>query len=193
MHNRNFGGELGEKGGFLHRAIAPTNYDEFFSSEEESIASGAGGNPVAGQSLLIRYSDRNSGRACGDDDGVRLHGSLTIDRERQRAVLEVHGGHIAGQKFRTEAFCLRPHVLHQLRAHDALCESRVVFHFRRSRELSSGLPSFDKQGGQIRSCGIDRSSQTSRSRTNDDDMTHVGTLTQCGNETVGGNRDRMRA
>ncbi len=38
MHNRNFGGELGEKGGFLHRAIAPTNYDEFFSSEEESIA-----------------------------------------------------------------------------------------------------------------------------------------------------------
>ncbi len=81
MDNRDLRRKLGKEGCFLHRTVAATNHNEFFSPEEKPVAGRAGRDAMTGQSLLIRQSNRNRRCSGGNDDGFRLDGTLTINRQ----------------------------------------------------------------------------------------------------------------
>jgi hypothetical protein len=107
-----------------------------------------------------------------------LHGLFAVDREREWASLEIHRAHVTVQEFRAEPFCLGPHFLHELRAHDALGKARIVLDFRRRGQLSAGLPAFNEQGREIRPRRINRGRESSRPRADYYDVSHEQNLTQ---------------
>ena len=83
-------------------------------------------------------------------------------------------GDVICHDFRAEAHCLSAHVFHQLRTHDSFFETREVFNLGGIHECTTGgdCP-FKYEWIQLRSGGVDGSRVTSRSRTNDDDVTNI--------------------
>ena len=130
------------------------------------------------EARLVLYTDLNGRRAGRNDEGLGLHCVFAVDRDHGRACFEIHRAHVAGQELRAEPFCLGSHFLHELRPHDPLGKAGIVLDFRGGRELPAGLPALYEQGREIRPRRIDRSSESSRPRADDHDVSHEQNLTQ---------------
>ena len=121
-------GEFGEKVGFFHGGVATSDDHELLAFKEKAVARRTGGNTMAEQAALRLEPEHLGGSAGSNYQGPRLHSFLAFDRESDRGILESHIGHIAAHEFRAEALGLRPHLFHQIGAHDGVPESRIVFH-----------------------------------------------------------------
>ena len=94
--------------------------------EEEPGAGRAGSTPCPVRRASFFTPDLNGRRAVGgDDDGLRVDCLFSVNGDRERLLRNVYGCDLAGQKLRTEPFCLGSHFLHELRTHDALGKARV--------------------------------------------------------------------
>ena len=74
VNQRDFGGKAREKKRFFHRRIATADYRDFFSREEESVASRARRYSVPNQCLLVGKAQPARRCAAGDDQRLRLDG-----------------------------------------------------------------------------------------------------------------------
>ena len=129
MNYRNLGREAGQEERLLHRRVSATNHRNFFPGEEKPIASGARGDSVANQSLLVRQSQPPSRSATGDDNRLRLH-LVFAHLQAERTLAEVRSSHMRQLVFGAEAFGLTAHVSYQLGTLNPLGKSRKVFHQR---------------------------------------------------------------
>ena len=145
MDDRDSRGKFREEVRFLQRAVAPADDDEFLPFEEKPVAGRAGGDAMAGEAGFVFEADRNGRGAGRNDDSLGVDGLLPIDGQGEWPLCELHRCDIAGQKLGAEPSGLRPHVFHQLRAHDALGKARIVLNFGGGRELSAGLPALDEE------------------------------------------------
>lgn len=186
MDDRDFRRKLGKEGRFFHRTVAATNHNEFLPSEEKPVAGGTRGDTMAGQPLLIGESNLNRRSTGGDDDGLSLHTTFPVNSQRERLVSEIDRRDIAREELRPKPFCLRSHLLHQLRSHDALSKAWVILNFRGRRELPAGLPPFNEQRREVGSRRIDGGSQSSWTRPDDNNIVHARTVSQRGKRRVEG-------
>jgi len=171
-------GKLRQKIGLFHRAVSAPHDDQFLAAKEKAIACRAGRDAVTGQSCLVVEADLDRRSAGGDDDGPGMDLLFVVNGDRERMFAEFYRSDVACQKGRAEALRLRPHLLHEIRAHDALGKAWKILHFRGGGELSAGLPTFNEEGSQIGTSGIHRCSETRRSRTDDEHVVHGVNLAQ---------------
>ena len=92
---------------------------------------------MAEQPALRLEPEHLGGSAGSNYQGPRLNSLLALDRESNRRIFESHIGHIAAHEFRAEALGLRPHLFHQIGAHDGMAESRIVLHLGGGTQLAS--------------------------------------------------------
>lgn len=178
MDDRHLRGKLGEEGRFLHRAVTATDDDEVSASEKESITGGAGRDPMPGETRLVFQADRHGCRTGCDDERLGLDRPFTVDGQRERALIEIDGGDVAGDELRPEPLRLSPHFLHEFRAHDALWKPGIVFDVCGRRQLAARLPALDEEGRHICPRAVKRCGETCRPGADDDHVAHVGNLAQ---------------
>src|SRR5262249_55014011 len=70
VHHGDAGGEIGEKQRLFDGGIASADHDHLFAAIEETVAGGAGGDPIALEFLLGRQFQPARLRAGGDDHAV---------------------------------------------------------------------------------------------------------------------------
>jgi hypothetical protein len=68
---------------------------------------------------------------------------------------QLHSMDVATDNFGSKTLRLLPHCVHQIRSHDAVCKSRIVFDQRRQRELPAGLLPFNEKRLKISARGVD--------------------------------------
>src|SRR5678815_966653 len=95
---------------------------------------------MTGQPRFILEPDRNGRCAGRNDERLAVYGLFTIDSDAEGALHDIDRGDISGKEIGAKALRLRAHLLHQLRAHDALRKTGVILYLGSRRELSAGLP-----------------------------------------------------
>lgn len=108
------------------------------------------------------------------DDGLR-----PVDRARAvgdglDGAGEVDLDDVVGDEFGAEAFGLGPHVVHQLRAHDAVAEAGEVLHLGRLHQCAAGGDrAFEDQRLQRGAGGVEGGGVSGGAGTDDDDVAYV--------------------
>ncbi len=167
VNDRHFGGELRQEQSLFHGCVAASDHHQLLVTEEEAVTCGASGHSSACQLLLSWHAQPLSGGSRGDDHRV---GCVFIGTHLQLEgpFREVDLCHIDLTHPRAEPLGLLPEVIHQLRAHDPIGESRVVLHVCRDHELATGGDSFEDERFEVRSRRIQRCRQACWARANDD-------------------------
>ena len=93
---------------------------------------------MAGEALFIFQTQLAVGRARGDDDSTGTVDGAVGQGQRLDFALEVHFRDVIEEDLGAEAFGLLLHVVHQIRAHDALGEAREVFHVGGVHQFAAG-------------------------------------------------------
>src|SRR5580704_3109360 len=125
MHDRHAAGEPGEERGLFHRRVAAANDRDVLLAEEESVARGAPGHAMTGQSLLTGYAELSITGTARDDDGpgvVRVLASLDLLGRRP----QVYFGDVIGNKLGAEPLGLLAQLVHQVRPENTVGEAGKV-------------------------------------------------------------------
>ncbi len=80
---------------------------------------------------------------------------------------------IGSDEFGAKAFGLLSELRHEVGAHDAVGETRVVLDVGRQHELSARLQPLDDQGLQVGPGGVDGGCESRRARSDDDDVPRI--------------------
>src|SRR3712207_2024642 len=175
VHDGHALGEAGEEGGLLHRRVATADDHDVLVAEEEAVTGGTGRDAAAEQALLVVQAQVPVLGAGGHDDGVRaVH--LVADLDDLRGGGEVDLGDVARLQLGAEALGLRAHVVHQLRALDALGEAGEVLHLGRRHQRAAELRSLEHQRVEVRPGRVDGSGVPRGARPDDDQVADVRRL-----------------
>lgn len=112
---------------------------------------------MANEGMLIWQPQPSCRCTAGNDQRSRVN-DLLADVEREWMALEIRSRNVRQSVFRPETLSLTAHVRDELRALNALGESRKVFHQSGERKLSSWLMPFDHEGLEVGAGGIERGS-----------------------------------
>ena len=105
----------------------------------------------------------------GDDHAVRgVFGVGRPDDEGLRAELDRR--HVVLDHLGAELLGLRAHLVHQVRAHDAVAIARIVLDERGQHQLPAGFQAFDEQRLKVRARGVQGGGQARGARADDDDV-----------------------
>ena len=165
------GSEARQEHGFFTGAVSSAYHAHRHVPVKSSVTGGAGGESVANQPFLSRYSQIAGGcsRSHNDTPGfvilaAGLHG-------------EQSGGFIPDDaldvlicKPGAELFRLLLHQEHQVRPHHAVRKAGEVFHFRRGGQLSADLGTRDQKRREIGAGGVNGRRVTSAAGTDDNDL-----------------------
>src|SRR5215210_1236149 len=127
VHDGHRLGEAGEEGGLLHRRVTAADDHDVLVAEEEPVTGGTGRDAAAEQPLLVVQAQVPVLGAGRHDDRVRVV-HLVADLDDLGRGVEVDLGDVARLQLGAESLGLRAHVVHELRALDALGEAREVLH-----------------------------------------------------------------
>src|SRR4051812_13996823 len=148
VHHGDRLGEAGEEGRLLHRRVTAADHDDVLVAEEEAVTGGTGGHAAAEQALLVVQPEVAVLRAGGHDHRVRpVH--LVADLDDLRGGGEVDLGDVTGDELGAEALGLRAHVVHELRALDALGEPGEVLDLGGRHQRATELRALEHQGVQV--------------------------------------------
>ncbi len=167
--------EPGEERRLLHRGVAAPDDGDVLLAEEEPVARRAPRDAVPGKPLLVLQAQLPVARTGGQDDGA---GPVLV----ARAVLDdldvagqINVDHIIGNDPRPEPFGLRTHLLHEVRAHDAVPETGIVLHVGGVHERTAPRDrSLQNHRVEARTCGVDRSGVSGRAGADDNEVADVG-------------------
>ena len=182
----NVRGEVGEVKRFFHGGVAAADYGHRFVAVEESVAGGAGGNTPAFVGLFGRQAEVFGARPGRDDDGFGGVGVIAGGHAKGVGG-EINGGDKVAHDGGLEAFGVRQHVLHQLRALDAFRRSGPVVHFGGGHQLSALFEAGNENRVQTGTGSIHGSGVSGRAGTDDEDFgwDHGGFLKYGGNVDMG--------
>ncbi len=184
VHEGDRGRELGEEGGLLDGGVAPAHHGDVLVAEEEAVARGARGDAVAEKLRFAGDIEHQRPGAGGHDHGLGPVGGLGRvgitgpDGERRGGEVDLGGLH--RHELGTEPGRLRPHVGHQLRAHDAVGEPRVVLDLGGEHQLTTRLVAgrgqfaLEHHRGQVGAGGVDGGGEPGGSRADDHHVVDVG-------------------
>src|SRR3954452_18440810 len=168
-------GEAGEEGGLLHGGVAPTDDHNVLVAEEEAVAGGTGRHPAAQQALLVVQAQVPVLGARGHDDRVGPV-LLAADLDDLRGSGEVDLGDVAGDQLGPESLGLGAHVVHELRALDALGEAGEVLDVGSGHERAAELRTLEHQRVEVRTGGVDGSGVPGGTGPDDDQVAHAVVL-----------------
>jgi hypothetical protein len=96
--------------------------------------------------------------------------------DRKRLAAEIDAVDISLNNVCPEALGLRPHVRHEIGAHDAVTEPWPVLHHCRQHQLTTGFDSLDEERFEVRPRRVEGGGQPGRTGTDDDDFAigHAG-------------------
>ncbi len=161
--------EAGEERRLLHRGVPPAADDgDVLVAEEESVTGGTGAHAEADALLLTGGDTELAGRcAHGEDHRARLVCGVAdrhlLDRAGQVDLVDVLHAQV-----RAEAQRLLAHLVHQVRAGDAVPEAGVVLHFGGGHQRATELDTFEHHGLELGSGGVHRGRVTGGARADDD-------------------------
>jgi len=164
-------GEPRQEVRLLQRRVAASHHRDRFAPEEETVARGAGRDPVPHQVPLGRQAEQARRSTGCHDEGpaaVFLVGGLhDVGGTRQ-----LHRFDVGLDELGTKPLGLAPHRPDQLGPEDAVGKPRVVLDGRCEHELPAGLGPLDEKGAEVRARGIHRRGEPGRPRSDDDDVSH---------------------
>jgi hypothetical protein len=142
MENRDLGGELGQEDRLLHGGVAAADDHDFLVTVERGVADRAVGDAAAVQCALRLEVELARGRAGRDDHAL---GTVLVVPypDAERALGEVDPRDVVGEKLGPELLRLAPELAHQLGAHDAFGEARVVLDVACDHQLTAPLEALD--------------------------------------------------
>ena len=170
MHDRHLRGELRQESRLLHCRVASTDDHDLLLAKERTIADGAVRNASALETNLGVEPDLACGCARRDDDGACAHdvgANLQLVGLRHRIIRETHLSNVLGTHHSTETLGLRAHLLHQLRAHNAVLETRKVVDIGGDHQLAASGVALDYNGREGATRGVECSRVAGRSATDD--------------------------
>src|SRR5699024_9890045 len=114
---------------------------------------------VAGEPLFVRYAQGAVGGTGGEDHGAGQVGGAVSGSDLLDLPVQIHGGDVVKEDFCAEAFGLLLHVPHQVRAHDAVGETREVFDLGGVHQFPAGgdRPGNDQWGQDRKSTRLNSS------------------------------------
>ena len=176
MHDLDGGAELAQEDGLLHRGVAAAHDHDPPIAEEGGVARGAVRDAGVRELLLARHAELLVLRAHGEDHRARL--VLVIVNEhavRRPVVRELHARGVVADEACTEALRLVAELLHHLRAHHALGETRIVLDVRRRLEQSAPDEALDDQRVQVGPRRVQRRGIARGPASDDDHVLDFGT------------------
>ncbi len=125
------------------------------SAEEEAVACGASRHAEAAKTFFVGQAEVFSrGAGTYNHCGSTYDSGSTVDIDGERTFREVDRCYLARYYLSAETLCLRPEILHHLRAGDSCGISGEVLDVGGGGELSAGLESFYEHGFQIGARGV---------------------------------------
>ncbi len=184
MDQKHGTGEAGEEGRFLQRRVTAPDDGDVLLAEEETVTGRAPGQPVPGETLLLRKPEPAIARSHGQDDGARAvlpTGAVPDDLD---VAAEVHRYGVVGHQLGAETLGLAAHRVHELRSHDPVREAGEVFHVGRAHQRAAGgHRPLQQDRLQPRSGGVDGGAVARGAGADDDQVAglagragHVGLL-----------------
>jgi len=161
MNQRDLRRELREEDRLLNSRVAPTHDSHTLISEKETIARGAGRDPMP-QQLAFGFEPDQIRRSAGRDDQRISLARFIFYGEDERPSAQIHSRHIPVQELCAKPLRLLSHRTNQVRSQEPIRESRIVLHQRRQDQLPTGLGSFDQEGTQIGAGGVQGRRQACR-------------------------------
>ena len=156
VHDRQVVRELGDEDRVLHRRVAAADDRDVLALEEGAVADAAGGDALAAELQLAGDAEALRLGAHREDDAARAVLVVAHPDGLDAAVGELDPGGVVGDEAGAEPLRLLAELLHQLRAHDPLGESRVVLHVGGVLELPAPLEPLDDQGLELGTGGVGR-------------------------------------
>ena len=173
VHQVDLAGDVGQVQRFLHRGIAAADHGHVLVLEEEAVAGGAGGHAAALE-LLLRFQPQVlGGGAGGDDEGV---GGVfaAVALEAERALRQVGAVDVVEDHLGLEAFGVRLHARHQVRAHQSVRVAGPVVDLGGGHQLAAHLQAGHDHGLEVGARGIDRGGPSGRAGTEDEQVAVLG-------------------
>src|SRR5258708_4264334 len=118
-----------EEIGFLHRGITTADDGDRFATEKITVAGSTGGNAVADQFLFALEAQKARGSTGSDDERFRFIGIFS-GGNFEGALADVDFADCSSLELRAELLRLFAHVFDEFRPHDAVRETREIFHVR---------------------------------------------------------------
>ena len=167
-------GESGQEGGLLKCGVTTTNHDDVLIAEEEAITGGTPGDAVTGQPLFVWQAQFSVARTHGQDQAVGLINVASPILDSLDGAVSVNFNNIVGDHLGTEAHGLCPHVLHELRPHNAIFKPREVLHLSGVDEgATGGYRPLEQEWFELCAGGVDSRGVARWTGADDDDITNV--------------------
>ena len=180
-------GEPGEEGGLLDRGVTAADDSDVLAGEEEPVTGGAPGHATTRQTDLVLETELAVGRSRGEDHRAGVVSvSIGVD-DLLDLTGEVNLGDIVSDELGLESHSLGAHLSHEIRTHDALGEAGVVLDLGGLHEGATGIHgSLEDErlqpcAGGVNGCGV-----SSRTGTDDDDVTGLVVASGVGVNGLGG-------
>src|SRR3954447_15305905 len=168
-------GEAGEEGGLLHRGVAAADDHDVLVAEEEAVTGRTGRHAAAEQPLLVVQAEVPVLGARRHDHDVRAE-HLAADLHDLRADGQVDLRDVPRLQLGAELLGLVAHVVHELRALDALREAGEVLHLGGGHQRAAELRTLEHQRVEVGAGGVDGRGVSGRARPDDDQVTHAVVL-----------------
>ena len=177
MHDRDLLGEAGQEGGLFHGGVAAAHDHDFLVRVKGPVAGRAGRHALAGLHhgrLLLETQQLGPG-AGRDDDRVGLVAAPHLVVQDEGSLVRLDRLDVLERDaLGAEAFRLGLKALHQLGAHDALREARIVLDVGRDGELAAGLHTLEDDGLEAGARGVERGGVAGRTGSDDDEVVDHG-------------------
>src|SRR4051794_15857244 len=164
--------EPGEERRLLDRGVAATHHGDVLAAEEETVTGGAGGDAVAHQPRLVRQPEHAVRRPHRQDHRASAV-DVSADVNRLHVAGQLELGRVVGDELGAEPLRLLAHVVHQVRALDAIDETGEVLHLGRLHQGTAVLHALHYQRAEVGARGVERSGVSRRTGPDDDDVTDV--------------------
>ncbi|EMF27163.1 sugar ABC transporter ATPase [Streptomyces gancidicus BKS 13-15] len=167
-------GEARQEGRLLHSGVTAADDGDVLVLEEEAVTGGAPRDTAAGEGVLVRQPELPVLRTGRHDHGLRLVDRAGGVRDGLDLTGQVDGHDVVRDELGAEALRLGPHVVHELRAHDAVLETGEVLHLGGVHQRTAGGDSaLEHEGLQRRTGGVERRRVAGGPRADDDHVTDV--------------------
>jgi hypothetical protein len=170
VHQRDLGGEVGEKQRLFDRGIAAADHKHLLVAIEEPVAGGAGGDAVTAEFAFRRQVEPARLGAGREHERVGEVDVAGIAFEPERPPRKLHLGDMVGDEARADMGSLFRHLLHQPGTLDDVGKARIVLDVGGDGELAAGFDALDEDGVKHGARRIDRRGVPRRSRSDDDEL-----------------------
>ena len=170
MHQRDLGGEIGEKQRLLDRGIAAADHQHLLAAIEKSIAGGAGGDAIAAEFLLAGQIEPARLRAGRQNQRLGEIDIAGIAVEPKRPARQIDFAHMVGDEPGADMSGLLLHLLHEPGALDHVGIAGIIFDVGGDGELAAGRHALDQDRIKHRAGGIDSRRVARRPGADDHDL-----------------------